>query len=870
MGRRLGWWLAIGWTLVWCAAADATVLYLGVPDGRSLAFATSGAGWERAEWADLPDVGASAFPTLADLDGDGDLDALVGHGAGSVVAFENAGSAQSPAWVRRTAWDPIGDVGNRAAPATGDVDGDGDADLLVGGSGGGVVAFKNAGGSGGPAWERNATWDIAPAEDESRPALGDVNGDGKPDLAIGSEHGPVAIHFGAGNGTFVRAADWDPSIAETRTAPAFGDFDGDGRADLLVVDGNAKAIVFRNASTGWTAAPAAWVPPDPGSGPAGPALAPGTLVPGVAPPGDGQLVAALTASTTEGGAPLRVIFDASGSRAANGAPLSFSWEFGDGTATTPGGGGGGNTDEASAILKATGPAYAAAKRTRDAKQYSEALVQYLAVARTLLPLTSNTANGTVRKRGTNRIDRIARWYLQKIAHDLGGMYLYNDLGLDRCGHLSLSYLWSMESKAQAEAGGFPELPKLNGTLGNIKRVTTKLNDSGCPIPAPTPMFLGTTAAMTIAGPRTEHVYTLHGTFTARVTVSDGTNQAQAELVITVEGEDLPDAPGGPGDNDADASAGFGARTPGGDGGTVIPVTDPSEAAVRAAFTRANGGRAIVRFEVSDPIAIRRPLPKLTGAFITIDGNGATLYGESFPRTAAILDVRGHDVIVKNLRVRNGGDNLRAQGTKAYNVVFRHVSSTGAADDGISVGYGAHDVTIQHAFLAGNTRSIFMKYGATTNVSVHNTWIQKQWVRGPLVSQSVFADIRNVIVEDWTSWGMRFEKEASGNVVDSLFVLSPYAKSVGGKTGSTLRLNQSNPVFTRGNHYEGLAEDGHEGSASAPLDAAPVPTRPVAEMAPIVRGRAGCLPRDAVDQGYIERESGWDVSESQPFRLGPGS
>jgi len=113
------------------------------------------------------------------------------------------------------------------------------------------------------------------------------------------------------------------------------------------------------------------------------------------------------------------------------------------------------------------------------------------------------------------------------------------------------------------------------------------------------------------------------------------------------------------------------------------------------------------------------------------------------------------------------------------------AKTGSADDGISVGYGAHDVTIQHCFLAGNTRSIFMKYGATTNVSIHHTWIQKQWVRGPLVSQSVFADIRNVIVEDWTLWGTRFEKDASGNVVDSLFILSPYAKSVGGKPNSPL-------------------------------------------------------------------------------------
>ena len=48
------------------------------------------------------------------------------------------------------------------------------------------------------------------------------------------------------------------------------------------------------------------------------------------------------------------------------------------------------------------------------------------------------------------------------------------------------------------------------------------------------------------------------------------------------------------------------------------------------------------------------------------------------------------------------------------------------------------------------------------------------------------------------------------------------------------------------------------------------TLPVSEMADVVRARAGCLPRDGVDQGYIERADSWDVSESLPFRLGPGA
>jgi len=224
------------------------------------------------------------------------------------------------------------------------------------------------------------------------------------------------------------------------------------------------------------------------------------------------------------------------------------------------------------------------------------------------------------------------------------------------------------------------------------------------------------------------------------------------------------------------------------------------------------------------------------------------------------------VIVRNLRVRNGGDNLRAQGDGAYNVVFSHVSSTGAADDGISIGYGAHDVTVQWSFLAGNTRSLFVKYGATTDVSIHHTWVMKQWIRGPLVSSAVRADVRNVIVEDWAMWGVRFEADASGNVVSSLFDLGPYAHAIGGKQRSALRLIQSGPVFTAGNVYSGLAEHSVDGLATAPLDAPPVTTLPVADMEPLVRARAGCMPRDDVDQAYIDLHDGWNVAKELPLRL----
>src|SRR5581483_12354850 len=72
-------------------AADAAILYLGLPGGTSSAYVTLGAnaGWTRLAAADLPRVGFGAAPALADLDGGGDADALVGDSTGHVVAFEN-------------------------------------------------------------------------------------------------------------------------------------------------------------------------------------------------------------------------------------------------------------------------------------------------------------------------------------------------------------------------------------------------------------------------------------------------------------------------------------------------------------------------------------------------------------------------------------------------------------------------------------------------------------------------------------------------------------------------------------------------------------------------------------------------------------
>ncbi len=125
-------------------------------------------------------------PTFLDVDGDGDLDVITGLATVGTHYYRNDGGTFS----FQVNGNPFGGVQNgRAAMALGDVDGDGDLDMVAGGSTGVVTYFENVGG----AWvQRDGVDDPLGGLTVgyySTPTFADIDGDGDLDLIVSDQQG---------------------------------------------------------------------------------------------------------------------------------------------------------------------------------------------------------------------------------------------------------------------------------------------------------------------------------------------------------------------------------------------------------------------------------------------------------------------------------------------------------------------------------------------------------------------------------------------------------------------------------------------------------------------------------------------------------
>lgn len=215
-------------------------------------------GWTVRAHALLPilDVGSESIPALADLDGDGDLDLLLANKldpdrltTSLVYAFENVGTPTAPALRGRGALPLAGRY--HFAPAVGDLDDDGRPDLLLG-QFGAAVSWHRGTGPGAFALFDSAVVTITRGSN-TVPTLGDLDGDGDLDLLVGEASGWLNYYRNDGTPAapaFALVSDeWAGIRVGRRSAPLLADLDGDGDLDLLVGAEQGVLALFRNQGT---------------------------------------------------------------------------------------------------------------------------------------------------------------------------------------------------------------------------------------------------------------------------------------------------------------------------------------------------------------------------------------------------------------------------------------------------------------------------------------------------------------------------------------------------------------------------------------------------------------------------------------------
>jgi len=169
-------------------------------------------------------------PALADLDADGDLDLLYGAQYGGPIAYKNVGDETTASWQREVAWDLLGAGANQVCVTIGDLDGDGDLDALVDIVYSPAKRYRNDGSINAPIWVGTTDWPVAKVGTwEFRSTLADIDGDGDLDLIYGNRAGSVVAFRNEGDVNtpqWVRYASWDAPSETTAANPTLVDLDG--------------------------------------------------------------------------------------------------------------------------------------------------------------------------------------------------------------------------------------------------------------------------------------------------------------------------------------------------------------------------------------------------------------------------------------------------------------------------------------------------------------------------------------------------------------------------------------------------------------------------------------------------------------------
>jgi hypothetical protein len=228
------------WSGAFGARGRAVLLAcLGVALALGVVASSANSGMSFASPLNYATARAPFFVAIADLNGDGRPDLAVGAKTASVLLNRGNGTFAA----RR---DYAGTVG-----AIGDLNGDGKPDLAAARAPATVSVLVNRGDG---SFEPKRDYPTGSAGPPSSLAVGDLNGDGRLDVVttnvLPSLTSTLSVLLNEGDGSFKAKGDCCP-IPVPPTATAIGDLNGDGRPDLAAASEAADTVyVLTNRGDG--------------------------------------------------------------------------------------------------------------------------------------------------------------------------------------------------------------------------------------------------------------------------------------------------------------------------------------------------------------------------------------------------------------------------------------------------------------------------------------------------------------------------------------------------------------------------------------------------------------------------------------------
>lgn len=219
---------------------------------------------EDPDWLQVSEIGFGQYvhPSFGDIDGDGDVDLVIGDFSGRVFLLLNtAGPGAAPTYELAGALTADGsaiDVGQIATPQLFDLDGDGKQDLIIGERNGSIKFFRNTGGPGGFSFtlENDTLGGISTVEfgffiGSSSPHF--FRHQGITQLLVGVERGRVRLYGdidGNENGTYTLVDDNAFGIeAGQKARPFVVDINHDGAPDLFCGSIGGGVLCYAGAAS---------------------------------------------------------------------------------------------------------------------------------------------------------------------------------------------------------------------------------------------------------------------------------------------------------------------------------------------------------------------------------------------------------------------------------------------------------------------------------------------------------------------------------------------------------------------------------------------------------------------------------------------